>query len=131
MSYCFCFRRLEFRLPVRTAALLLTVALAAFSQAKSRHHASKKAAETAAPAEKPKPFDVVEATIPRMRAAMESGRVTSHELVMLYLARIGMYEDQLHAVMTVNPHALQEADERDAEWAQGRIRGPLHGIPMP
>lgn len=75
-------------------------------------------------------FNVVEATIPQMRAALEQKRITSHELVMLYLARIGMYEDKLHCVITVNPHALEEADERDRELAQGRVRGPLHGIPI-
>ena len=77
-----------------------------------------------------KPFDVVEATIPEMRAAMEQKRVTSRELVMLYLARIGMYEDKLHCVITVNPQALEEAADRDRERAQGRVRGPLHGIPI-
>ncbi len=61
---------------------------------------------------------------------MEEGRVTSRELVTLYLARIGMYEDKLHCIITVNPHALAEADERDRELAQGRPRGPLHGIPI-
>jgi amidase len=76
------------------------------------------------------PFNVVEATIPQMRTALEQKRVTSHELVMLYLARIGMYEDKLHCAITVNPHALDEADERDRELAQGRVRGPLHGIPI-
>ncbi len=71
-----------------------------------------------------------EATIPELRAALESGKLTSHELVTLYLARIGMYEDKLHCVITVNPNVYQEADERDRERAQGRIRGPLHGIPV-
>ena len=75
-------------------------------------------------------FQVVETTIPQIRAAMEEGRVTSRELVTLYLARIGTYEDKLHCIITVNPHALAEADERDRELAQGRIRGPLHGIPI-
>src|SRR5258708_3589717 len=75
-------------------------------------------------------FNPVEATIPQMRAAMEQKRITSRELVMLYLARIGMYEDKLHCVITMNPHVLQEADDRDRERAQGRIRGPLHGIPI-
>ena len=65
-----------------------------------------------------------------MRAAMEQKRLTSRELVMLYLARIGMYEDKLHCVITVNPHALEEADERDREMSQGRVRGPLHGVPI-
>ena len=76
------------------------------------------------------PFSVVEATIPQMRAAMQQKRVTSHDLVVQYLTRIALYENKLHAVITVNPHALDEADERDREFAQGRSRGPLHGIPI-
>jgi amidase len=76
------------------------------------------------------PFTVVEATIPEMRAALEQKRVTSRQLVEQYLMRIGMYEDKLHAAITVNPHALEVADERDRERAQGTIRGPLHGIPV-
>jgi amidase len=76
------------------------------------------------------PFSVVEATIPELRTAMEAKRITSRDLVMLYLARVGMYEDQLHAAITVNPNALREAEERDRERAQGRVGGPLHGIPV-
>src|SRR5262249_44970475 len=75
-------------------------------------------------------FTVVEATIPDMRTAMEQGRVTSRELVQQYLIRIATYEDRLHAAITVNPHALEEAAARDRERAQGRIKGPLHGIPV-
>src|ERR671930_2153929 len=75
-------------------------------------------------------FSVVEATIPGMRTAMEQGRVTSRQLVLQYLARIAMYEDKLHAALAVNPHALDEADARDRERASGRVRGPLHGIPI-
>ncbi len=77
-----------------------------------------------------KPFAVVEATIPEMQAAMREGRVTSRELVQQSLARIATYEDKLHAIITVNPKALAEAGERDRERAQGKIRGPLHGIPI-
>lgn len=76
------------------------------------------------------PFNVVEATIPQMQAAMEKHQLTSRELVTIYLARIGMYEDKLHCIITVNPNALKEADERDRERSQGRVRGPLHGIPI-
>jgi amidase len=78
----------------------------------------------------PKKFTVVEATIPEMRTALEQKRVTSHQIVAEYLQRIGMYEDTLHATITVNPKALETADERDRERAAGRIRGPLHGIPI-
>jgi amidase len=76
------------------------------------------------------PFNVVEATIPQMQAAMKAGRLTSHDLVLQYLARIGMYQEKLHAAVAVNPDALKEADARDRERAAGRIRGPLHGIPV-
>jgi amidase len=77
-----------------------------------------------------RPFTVVEASIPDMRAALEHGQVTSRELVTQYLVRIAVYEDQLHAAITVNHNALQEADALDRERAQGRVRGPLHGIPV-
>src|SRR5437016_4253352 len=69
-------------------------------------------------------FTVVETSIADMRAAMEQKRATSREIVQQYLARIGSYEDKLHAAITVNPNALKEADERDRERAQGRVRGP-------
>jgi amidase len=41
-----------------------------------------------------------------------------------------MYEDKLHAVITVNPRALAIADSLDRLRAQGRILGPMHGIPV-
>jgi amidase len=61
---------------------------------------------------------------------MEEGRTSCREIVLQYLTRIATYEDKLNAVITVNPKALEEAEERDRERAQGRIRGPLHGIPI-
>src|SRR3989475_2045420 len=82
------------------------------------------------PRAQPQRFTVVEATIPSMRDAMAQGRITSREIVLQYLTRIAMYEDKLHAAITVNPDALKEADERDRERAQGKVRGPLHGIPV-
>ncbi len=84
----------------------------------------------AAPAAARKPFTVVEATIPEMQAALKSGRVTSREIVRQYLQRIGMYEEVLHAAITVNPKALELAEERDREREAGKVRGPLHGIPI-
>jgi len=76
------------------------------------------------------PFNVVEATIPDMQKALREGKTTSHELVQQYLIRIATYEDKLHAAITINPNALKEADERDRERAAGKVRGPLHGIPI-
>lgn len=75
-------------------------------------------------------FQVAEAGIPEMRAALTEKRVTSRELVTQYLVRIALYEHLLHAAIAINPRALAEADERDKERAQGKVRGPLHGIPI-
>jgi amidase len=61
---------------------------------------------------------------------MEQGRITSRELVAQYLQRIAVYEDKLNGIITVNPGVLQEAEALDRERAQGRVRGPLHGIPI-
>jgi len=78
----------------------------------------------------PAPFTVVEASIPDMQRAMREGRVTSRQLVEQYLIRIALYEEKLNAVMAVNPRALQEADRLDQERRAGKVRGPLHGIPV-
>jgi len=77
-----------------------------------------------------RPFTVVEATIGEMRVAMEQGRTTSREIVLQYLARIATYENKLNATIAVNPKALQEAEALDRERAAGKVRGPLHGIPV-
>src|ERR1051325_4918119 len=95
------------------AIVLFSVALAAYAKDKPQP-----------------PFSVVEASIPEMQAALKAGRVTSHDLVQQYLTRIATYEDKINAVVTVNPHALDEADKLDAERKAGKIRGPLHGIPI-
>ena len=75
-------------------------------------------------------FDVVEAGIADMQQVMASGRLTSRELVQQYLSRIARYDRKLNAVITVNPNALREAEARDRERGEGRVRGPLHGIPI-
>jgi amidase len=83
------------------------------------------------PAQTPQPrFSVVEATIPDMQKAMQEGRISSRGLVEQYLTRIALYEDKLNAVITVNSKVLEEADRLDQEHKQGKIRGPLHGIPI-
>ncbi len=57
-------------------------------------------------------------------------RTTSRDIVQQYLTRIALYEDRLNAAIYVNPNALAEADILDRERRQGRLRGPLHGIPV-
>jgi amidase len=105
-----------------TAGLILLLFLAGGQSPAPARPAASKA--------RPAPFTVFEASISEMQAAMKSGRTTSHEIVQQYLTRIAMYEDLLHAAITVNPKALEAADALDRERAQGRVRGPLHGIPI-
>ena len=76
------------------------------------------------------PFTVVEASFADMQKAMAEGRVTSRQLVEQYLQRIALYEETLNATIAVNPKALAEADRLDAERKAGKVRGPLHGIPV-
>ena len=76
------------------------------------------------------PFAIVEASISGMRAAMAEGRTTSREIVQESLLRIARYEDRLNAAITVNPRALEDADALDRERRDGRVRGPLHGVPI-
>jgi amidase len=83
-----------------------------------------------APQTTPAPFAIETASIPDMQAAMQQGRLTSRALVTHYLIRIGLYEDRLNAAVSINPHALEQADTLDRERAAGRLRGPLHGIPI-
>jgi amidase len=75
-------------------------------------------------------FDVVEASIADMQAAMAARRTTSRRIVEQSLARIARYEPRLNAVITISPNALRDADARDAERRRGYLRGPLHGIPI-
>ncbi len=78
-------------------------------------------------------FEVAEASIPDLRAALEDGRVTSAQLVDLYLARIEAYDRMgpaLNTIIRLNPLARRQAEALDAERAAGTVRGPMHGIPV-
>jgi Asp-tRNA(Asn)/Glu-tRNA(Gln) amidotransferase A subunit family amidase len=80
------------------------------------------------------PFQLVEATIDDIHMAFRSGRLTVRQLVQGYLDRINAYDKQgpnINSVITINPHALVEADRLDAEFRNSsRLVGPLHGIPI-
>lgn len=79
------------------------------------------------------PFEVYEATISELQQAMTAGRTSSAELVDAYLARIAAYDQrgpELNAMIRLNPNARAEARQLDEERQRGRVRGPLHGIPI-
>ena len=79
-------------------------------------------------------FDVVEASIADLRAALDDGRTTSVELVETYQDRIAAYDGpetdtKLNSVIVANPQALAEAAASDERRAAGQTLGPLDGIP--
>ena len=64
---------------------------------------------------------------------MARGAFTSEEISQAYLDRVEEIDRNgptLRAIIEVNPDALEIASAMDRERAQGRIRGPLHGIPV-
>jgi amidase len=77
---------------------------------------------------------VEEASIADIQAAYREGRVSTHDIVAAYLARIAAYDKKgpyINSIITVNPQALAEADAIDARYkASGKFIGPLHGIPV-
>jgi amidase len=80
-----------------------------------------------------KPFRLEEATITEIQAAYKSGRLTSHQLVQMYLDRIREFDKtgpKLNSIITVNPKAFEEADRLDAAFKKSGLVGPLHGVPV-
>jgi len=113
----------------------LAVAGAAYAPGLSASPSSPGSSAMAAdaPAAAPPPFELEEATVQQLQDWMRSGRYTSRTLVEAYLARIAEVDRQgptLRSVIETNPDALRIAGEMDAERAAGRVRGPLHGIPV-
>jgi len=76
---------------------------------------------------------VEDATIADLQAAFAKGTLTAEKLTEIYLARIAAYDKQgpaINAVITLNPNAMAEAKALDAERRAGKVRGPLHGVPI-
>ncbi|HTX49410.1 MAG TPA: amidase, partial [Caulobacteraceae bacterium] len=80
-----------------------------------------------------RPYDVVETSISQLAADLASGKVTSEALVIAYEARIVTVDragPRLNSVISLNPRAIADARQSDAERRAGRVRGPLHGVPL-
>src|SRR3954463_10314314 len=86
-----------------------------------------------APTERASTDIVYEASITDLQSAMAEHRTTSAALVDAYLARIKAYDHAgpaLNAIIRLNPRAREDAVAMDAERRAGKVRGPLHGIPI-
>ena len=97
---------------------------------------AERAAREGLPAKRPfssSPFALEEATLSELQAGMAAGRMTARSITQLYLDRIAELDRQgptLRHVLETNPDALSIADSLDRERKAGRVRGPLHGIPI-
>jgi len=78
-------------------------------------------------------FTLNETTIDELQQKMKSGAMTSRSITQLYLKRIESIDKSgpaINSVIQVNPDALAIAETMDAERKSGKVRGPLHGIPI-
>ena len=75
-------------------------------------------------------LDLQTASIADLQKALASRRLTSTQLVQAYVARIKAYDRQVNSIRELSPTALTWARTLDAERAKGKVRGPLHGIPV-
>lgn len=77
--------------------------------------------------------EVVERSLSELAADLQSGKLTSAAIVDAYLARIEAIDrngPRLQSIIALNPNAKAEARRADVERKQGRLRGPLHGVPI-
>jgi amidase len=96
--------------------------------------AARATAPVASPAAPAVPaFELDEVTIVELQKRMGAGSETARSITEKYLSRIDALDRKgpgLRAVLEINPDALAIAERRDAERKSGKVRGPLHGIPV-
>ncbi len=81
----------------------------------------------------PTAVELEEISVVALQQGMTAGHFTSRSVVEKYLARINAIDKHgptLNAVIELNPDALAIADSLDNERRAGKVRGPLHGIPV-
>ena len=124
-------RRFFLRTGALASAAVSTLTLAGCSTAPSTPAQTDPAA--AGPTGAPGAFALHEATVADLQQHMQSGKYTARALCEQYLKRIEEVNTKgpnLRAIIETNPDALKLADALDAERKAGKVRGPLHGIPV-
>lgn len=109
---------------VSISASTLTVAACAAPKQADQESETKPVADA---------FDLNELTIGDLQQKMQSGQLTSAAITQLYLDRIQAIDSKgpgLNSVIEVNPDALSIARAMDQDRKAGKVRGPMHGIPI-
>jgi amidase len=75
-------------------------------------------------------FKLEEASVTDLQQFMSKGQLSATTLVQAYIDRIALYDDKVKSIIQLNPDALAIARVLDEERAAGKLRGPLHGIPV-
>ena len=75
-------------------------------------------------------IDLTEKSVGELQSLMETRAATSTGLTSGYLARIRSIDKKLNSIIEINPEALGIAAQMDKERRAGKVRGPLHGIPI-
>jgi amidase len=87
-------------------------------------------AETTSAQTDMKSFELEEMTVPQLQEAMQTGKWTSRQITQKYLDRIAAIDKMLASVIETNPVALSIAEAMDRERKAGKVRSPMHGIPV-
>jgi amidase len=69
-------------------------------------------------------------TAAELQELLTAGKVTSAAVVQSYIEQISCHNDYLRAVLAICPTVMRQAKRLDEERRRGKVRGPLHGIPV-
>ena len=117
---------------LRTGAAAAAAAIALDPTRASASDIAKSHASAATPAQQAA-FELEEVTIAALQQGMQSGKYTARSLAETYMARwetIDRGGPAINSIIEGNPEALRIAEDLDKERQAGRVRGPLHGIPV-
>ena len=119
----------SFRWTIR-AGLILALVLSLMAGAAQAEGAEERGALALSPFSDEMKLLITEGSILELQAAMSRGPLSAQALTRYCLEQIEMRNAELNAVISVNPAALEMARRLDAERNAGKVRGPLHGIPI-
>jgi amidase len=112
---------------------LATVALSSLTVSACQSPPAESASATAVPESSGDTFPLAENSIDELQIKMSRGDLTARSISEMYLKRIEDIDKNgpmLNSVIEINPDAKMIADQLDAERKNGKVRGPLHGIPF-